>query len=950
MSDSEVARESHDSETFEIIGDERDVVPDKSVVEEEEVMKENGDVDILHEDGDVYNGESDLTKQNGIGQHGPVDEEEPVDEPEDDQLNDEAEVREVQEILEPELKKIGNESEEVVEQVVNEMPEVTASEEDEEKEDEGGKTEESVEDIPQVEIEVTKPPVQEPERQDEKETELRRKFDKSIVVKPRIPSNPRTEKLSIASRLALFEQACKGSSENSETVEGAGEKSELHKLEGSKFSHFEDKENETKENEEGNKPKRGPSRRLDKSRFSRFEQKTADSTDSVPAWKKNRGSVNSSAAAKKFAAQNQDASSSNCKVCNKKVYPMERLAADGAVYHKSCFKCTECKATLRLGNFAMAKGQLFCKPHYKQLFKLKGNYDDGFTPGANRPEFSVGEENTSPSTNGVSQNAIKTSEQDAEEVFDLKNRRSRFDGTEQTSTTVIQKAGPPVDFPVAGSDGQIAESEPIQRTDVVREGDAAEKTSVGSMRSLKDRFEQGKVSNVEVRKSFDPENDKVVVESDGTSHVSENQPVVLEGVVTSSQELAEACTMEGGMRAVKDRFESGKVSETTEKKTPEPIDLTSEISNTSIRNSILAENEPIIRDGVVRSGDDMDEVKVITGGIGSLKNRFEKGSVSNVEAVRKQEPERVIRSLENYTENESSVGHVAESTPIERNDITRESTEVDDGISQGGAKSLRDIFEKGNVSNLAEKTKDKIELKSEIEGAGQVAESQPIVRSDVVKADMEMSSNELNVGVSKSLKNKFEKGEVHNVEETPKSELERPPRSLDEFASGDSQVSENIPAPPIEGIIRSSMADDSVDSIEGGTRNLKEKFEKGEVNVDKDNKHLDGESKSIDLYKSEDGQVAENEPLVREGVDSGSSDLIEPMSPAAGAVNLKNKWEKGEVHNAEVAKPKLDMSPRRLTEVNGNEEINGGENGWTQDCASVEIKASRSVVMEQEDL
>eukprot|EP01147_Barroeca_monosierra_P004902 gene4902-6905_t len=34
--------------------------------------------------------------------------------------------------------------------------------------------------------------------------------------------------------------------------------------------------------------------------------------------------------------------------------------------------------TLSLGSFAAYKGAVFCKPHFKQLFKLKGNYDEGF--------------------------------------------------------------------------------------------------------------------------------------------------------------------------------------------------------------------------------------------------------------------------------------------------------------------------------------------------------------------------------------------------------------------------------------------------------------------------------------------------------------------------------------------------------------------------------------------
>ena len=31
-----------------------------------------------------------------------------------------------------------------------------------------------------------------------------------------------------------------------------------------------------------------------------------------------------------------------------------------------------------LGNYASLHGQIYCKPHFKQLFKSKGNYDEGF--------------------------------------------------------------------------------------------------------------------------------------------------------------------------------------------------------------------------------------------------------------------------------------------------------------------------------------------------------------------------------------------------------------------------------------------------------------------------------------------------------------------------------------------------------------------------------------------
>ncbi|PWA32175.1 hypothetical protein CCH79_00013438 [Gambusia affinis] len=67
-----------------------------------------------------------------------------------------------------------------------------------------------------------------------------------------------------------------------------------------------------------------------------------------------------------------------CKVCRKRVYPMESLIADKQNFHKNCFCCEHCKGKLSLGNYASLHGRMYCKPHYKQLFKSKGNYDEGF--------------------------------------------------------------------------------------------------------------------------------------------------------------------------------------------------------------------------------------------------------------------------------------------------------------------------------------------------------------------------------------------------------------------------------------------------------------------------------------------------------------------------------------------------------------------------------------------
>nr|XP_035979758.1 xin actin-binding repeat-containing protein 2 isoform X2 [Halichoerus grypus] len=67
-----------------------------------------------------------------------------------------------------------------------------------------------------------------------------------------------------------------------------------------------------------------------------------------------------------------------CILCQKTVYPMECLVADKQSFHKSCFRCHHCSSKLSLGNYASLHGQIYCKPHFNQLFKSKGNYDEGF--------------------------------------------------------------------------------------------------------------------------------------------------------------------------------------------------------------------------------------------------------------------------------------------------------------------------------------------------------------------------------------------------------------------------------------------------------------------------------------------------------------------------------------------------------------------------------------------
>ncbi|KAK6162361.1 hypothetical protein DH2020_002239 [Rehmannia glutinosa] len=63
-----------------------------------------------------------------------------------------------------------------------------------------------------------------------------------------------------------------------------------------------------------------------------------------------------------------------CPACNKTVYPLEKVTMEGESFHKSCFKCAHGGCPLTHSSYAALDGILYCKVHFQQLFMEKGNY------------------------------------------------------------------------------------------------------------------------------------------------------------------------------------------------------------------------------------------------------------------------------------------------------------------------------------------------------------------------------------------------------------------------------------------------------------------------------------------------------------------------------------------------------------------------------------------------
>ncbi|XP_023372018.1 F-actin-monooxygenase MICAL2 isoform X2 [Otolemur garnettii] len=58
--------------------------------------------------------------------------------------------------------------------------------------------------------------------------------------------------------------------------------------------------------------------------------------------------------------------SDTCYFCEKRVYVMERLSAEGHFFHRECFRCSVCATILRLAAYAFDsdEGKFYCKPHF----------------------------------------------------------------------------------------------------------------------------------------------------------------------------------------------------------------------------------------------------------------------------------------------------------------------------------------------------------------------------------------------------------------------------------------------------------------------------------------------------------------------------------------------------------------------------------------------------------
>ncbi|XP_039287659.1 DNA ligase 1 isoform X35 [Nilaparvata lugens] len=126
-----------------------------------------------------------------------------------------------------------------------------------------------------------------------------------------------------------------------------------------------------------------------KSSFSKFDQLQKKTLLHVR-------SSDSSRAQKTFGGAGEPAASPTvnppCKSCGKTVFAMEQVKAERSVWHKNCFRCQECNKQLTLDIYSSHEGVLYCKPHFRELFKPKAVVENEDEPVVRRrPEMIIRE-------------------------------------------------------------------------------------------------------------------------------------------------------------------------------------------------------------------------------------------------------------------------------------------------------------------------------------------------------------------------------------------------------------------------------------------------------------------------------------------------------------------------------------------------------------------------------
>ncbi|XP_002732692.2 uncharacterized protein LOC144341567 isoform X2 [Saccoglossus kowalevskii] len=598
--------------------------------------------------------------------------------------------------------------------------------------------------------------------------------------------------------------------------------------------------------------------------------------------------------------------------CGKRVYEMEKMVADKFLFHKSCFRCKECRTVLRPGNYTAIEDKVYCKPHFTQLFKLKGNYSEGFdlekkkrpsipTDMADQQGSANGEEEQEQLVPDLTQDEYEKEDPDSLYVG-IKSIKGKFETA--GSFDELKEPCVTIEPEIMSREPEVVENEPEVRVDLAREESAKEEPRelYGGMKSIRGMFESG-----EVKKTKKVDNVKVENLADSWQEaevqVVENEPEVRDDVVRASDrpEDTEVLTF-AGLKSIKDRFEK---KEERSNVPPKVIDI---YSGQEPRHDTDSSDEAEMEEEEEKN----KEAEILASlNAKSMKQRWERGDVSRVE-VKKTATVSLPAKLDDYEVN-ADAGMV-ENNPIRRDDVVRES-DTSKQIFSTNTKKLRSMWETGNISNPKQPIKKQLDidirsLREQEDAGAHVVENEPEIRTDVVREEEE----KIVFSSARLLRDRWEKGDVVKATKIHKQVIDIPVR---EDTDADDSVVENNPVQRDDVVRSTDVMEEGV--LTTFASSLRNKWEKGEfenVSVIKKEKIEIPRHAFEDVLEEgvvEGGQTTENEPELRLDL-ARESDGRDKVVLSASAKSLKQKWETGDLAHAEFKSEKVETSPKSLDE------------------------------------
>lgn len=269
-------------------------------------------------------------------------------------------------------------------------------------------------------------------------------------------------------------------------------------------------------------------------------------------------------------------------------------------------------------------------------------------------------------------------------------------------------------------DGGVFENEPTQREGVVRESDpnmADEPIMTGEMsvsaRDLKSKWEN--------RGSEPPANvNKVINIAEGDLVILENEPVRRADVAREEDtDIMEGLPQVGLTKNLKARL-SSQASRTVEKKQIRLVENENEAP-------IILESEPVRRDDVVHADDEAEDVQITVGKAKNLRSFFQS---QTGEYQSKRQPIVIERATgATILESEPQV----RDDVVRGDDMSEEDLRIQEELRSGKTKNLASMWKSRELAQ--EEYKPKGPVKLDIAAEPIVLESTPVERDDVVKCD-----------------------------------------------------------------------------------------------------------------------------------------------------------------------------------------------------------------------